>query len=204
MVNGKSWTPDAGFSYLPLTTYRPRSGGLSLYSVALGALLLRSQCARGLRRQIRLTLGGIGHLALGSGQLAGLVGFGLGLFGGSRRGLALLLQTCGFFLGQLVLHALALQLATCLLGIEAAALQLDLVVLAVQLVEPQLRHLELSRCTGQIDLPLGDIQRVRAILGLGLGQAADRIAGTGLFGLGIAAEVRIVRQLVQGVVEPGD
>src|SRR6185312_6877269 len=77
--------------WLPIWLSRSRTIAKSRLAAVL-LLHLRTHRLGGLGGQFGLALGGAGHPALRLGQLLGLGRLGLGLLGGLRIGLALLLQ----------------------------------------------------------------------------------------------------------------
>ena len=114
------------------------------------------------------------------------------------------LQAHGFLLGDLVLHALDLQLLLRGRGVDPAALQLQLRVFLVELVELALRRLQLRFGLGLIDPALRDVERMRPLARTGLGELVDRIARQRLIGLGVGAEVRIGGELIQAIGQTVD
>src|SRR6185437_2982835 len=172
--------------------FRNQGRSQNLWLAAVLLLHLRTHRLGGLGGQFGLALGGAGHPALRLGQLLGLGRLCLGLLGGLRIGFALLLQ------------ALALQLAARGLGFALTVFQLDLVVLAIELGQLHLGVLQLGGSPGQVHLPLGDVERVRPLLRVGLRQLADRVARQRLFGLGVVAQHWVAGELVDVAGQPAD
>jgi hypothetical protein len=77
-------------------------------------------------------------------------------------------------------------------------------VLAIQLGQLDLGILQLRGGLGQIDAPFGEIQIMRTIVLARLRQPIDGIARARLLGLGIAAQSRVVGELVEAAGQPID
>ena len=176
-----------------------------------GSATRRRRTAAATLQGLRGSLGETGFLArqrrcacLRRGEFFGLRRFGLRLLGLLGRLRALLLQHLRLLHGGFVLQALAREFGARGRGIGLAGLQHDLVVLALQLVEPGAIGIRLCRRPGQLDPLLGHEQRMFTRAAAGVLQVADCVARECLLGDRILAEHGVGAQLFELGGQPGD